>query len=119
RAQQQLLSRLSPRIERARYLRAAEGAVGEQPAVFPRKRHSLRHALVDDVDAHLCQAVHVRLARTEIAAFDGVVKESIDAVAVVRIILGRVDATLRGDAVRAARAVLEAKTFYLIAEFGH
>ena len=37
-------------------------------AVFARKGHALRGALIDDVQADLCQPVHVRLARPEVAA---------------------------------------------------
>ena len=61
RAEQQLLPRLAARVERARHLRAAERAVGEQAAVLARERHALRHALVDDVDADLREPVDVRL----------------------------------------------------------
>ena len=108
-AEQQLLAGLAARVKRARHLRAAEGAVGQQAAVFAGERHALRDALVDDVDADLRQAIDVGLARAEIAALDGVVKQPVDAVAVVLIILGGVDAALGGDAVGAARAVLKAE----------
>ena len=68
-------------------------------------------------DADLREAVDVRFARAEIAAFDGVVEKAVNAVAVVLVILGGVDAALRGDAVRAAGAVLEAEALHLVAEF--
>ena len=90
----------------------------EQPAVFAGERHALRDALVDDVYADLRETIDVRFARAEIAAFDRVVKKPVNAVAVVLVILGRVDAALRGDAVRAARTVLETEAFDLVAEFG-
>ena len=115
-AEQQLLAGLAARVERARDLRAAERAVGEQAAVLARERHALRHALVDDVDADLRQAVDVGLARAEVAAFDRVVEQAVDAVAVVLVVLRGVDAALRGDAVRAARRVLEAEALHLVAE---
>ena len=54
RAEQQLLAGLAARVERARDLRAAERAVGEQAAVLARERHALRDALVDDVHADIC-----------------------------------------------------------------
>ncbi len=54
----------------------------------------------------------------KIAAFDGVVEEAIDAVAVVLIILRGVDAALRGDGVGAARRILEAETLDVVAELG-
>ena len=73
-------------------------AVVQVPPVFARERNALRHALVDDVDADLRQAVDVGFARAEIAALHRVVEQAVDAVAVVLIILGGVDAALRGDA---------------------
>ena len=103
-AEQQLLPGLPARVEGARDLRAAEGAVVQVPRIFAREGHALRDALVDDVQADLRQAVDVGLAGAEVAALDGVVEEAVDAVAVVVIVLGGVDAALRGDGVRAARA---------------
>jgi len=72
--------------------------------------------LVDNGGADLGEAVHIGLARAEVTALDRVVKEPVDAVAVVLVILRGVDATLRGDGVRAAGRVLEAEAFYLVAE---
>ena len=117
-AEQQLLAGLAAGVEGARDLRAAEGAVGQQAAVFAGERHALGDALVDDVDADLGQAIDVGLAGAEVAALDGVVEEAVDAVAVVLVILGGVDAALGGDAVGAARAVLEAEALDLVAQFG-
>ena len=116
RAEQQLLAGLAARVERARHLRAAERAIREQAAVLARERNALRHALVDDVDADLREPVDVRLARAEVAALDRVVEQPIDAVAVVLIVLRGVDAALRGDAVRAARRILEAEALDVVAE---
>src|SRR5262245_52138882 len=117
RPEQQLLPRLSARVKRARDLRAAERTVVQQPAVFARERHALRHALVDDVHADLGQAVNVGFTRAEVSALDRVVKQAVDRVAVVAVILRGVDAALRGDGVRAARAVLETKGLDVVAEF--
>ena len=100
RAEQELLAGLAARVERARHLRAAERTVVEQPAVLTRERHALRDALIDDVDAQLREPVHVGFAGAEVAALHRVVEEPLDAVAVVRVVLRRVDAALRGDAVR-------------------
>ena len=47
-AEQELLAGLAAGVKSARDLRAAERAVGEQPAVFARKRHALLDALIDD-----------------------------------------------------------------------
>ena len=101
-AEQQLLTGLAAGVERARHLRAAERPVVEQAAVLAGERHALGDALVDDVDADLGQPVDVGLTGAEVAALHGVVEEALDAVAVVLVVLRRVDAALRGDAVRAA-----------------
>ena len=115
-AEQQLLAGLSARVERPRHLGAAKRSIVEQPAVLTGERHTLRDALVDDVDAQLREAIHVCLARAVVAAFDRVVEEPMDAVAVVLIILGGVDTALRGDAVRAPRTVLDAEAEDVVAE---
>ena len=106
-SEQELLAGLAARVEGTRHLRSAERAVGQKPAVLARERHPLRHALVDDQVGDLGQPVDVGLARAVVAALDGVVEQPEDAVAVVGVILGGVDAALRGDAVRAPGAVLQ------------
>ena len=73
--------------------------------------------MVDDQIADFGKAIDIRFARTEIAAFDGVVEQTENAVAVVLIILRGVDPALRRDAVRAARAVLITETLHVIAHF--
>src|SRR5262249_14733993 len=118
RTQEQLLPGLPARIERTRHLRAAEGAIRQRAAVFARERHTLRDTLIDDVHADLREAVHVGLARAEITAFDGVVEQAPDGIAVVGIIFRRVDATLRGDRVRAPRRILEAEALDVVAQLG-
>ena len=115
-AEQQLLAGLAAGVEGARDLRAAERAVVEQAAVLAGERHALRDALVDDVDAQLRQPVDVGFARAVVAAFDRVVEQAVDAVAVVLVVLGGVDAALRGDAVGAAGAVLDAEVEDVVAE---
>jgi hypothetical protein len=115
-AEQQLLAGLAAGVEGARDLGAAKGAVGERAAVFAGEGNALGYALIDDVDADLRQAIDVGLAGAEVAAFDGVVEEAVDAVAVVLVILGRVDAALRGDGVRAARRILKAEALHVVAE---
>lgn len=118
RAEQQLLTRLAPRVEGALHLRAAEGAGVEQAAVLAGERHALGHALVDDVDGHLGEPVHVRFPGAEVAALDGVVEEPVHRVAVVAVVLGGVDAALGGDRVRPAWAVLVAVGLDLVALLG-
>src|SRR5579862_2767241 len=115
--QQQLLTSLPARVERSRNLRATKRPIVQQAAIFPRKRHALRHALVDDIHAHLRKPIHICLARAEIATLDSIVEKPVNRIAVIRIILSRIDATLRCNAVRSARAILETKAFDLVTQF--
>src|SRR5581483_4740602 len=62
------------------------------------------------------ETIDVRLARAEVAALDRVVKKPENAIAVVLIILRRVDSALRRDRVRAPWRILIAKAFHLVAE---
>ena len=66
--------------------------------------------------ADLRQAINVRFARAEIAAFDRVVKKPVNAVAIVLIILRGIDSALRRDAVRAPRAVLVTKALHVVTQ---
>ena len=115
-AEQQLLAGLAPGVERARHLGAAERAVVEQAAVLAGERHALGDALVDDVDRHLREPVHVRLTGAEVAALHRVVEEPVDRVAVALVVLGRVDAALGGDRVGPARRVVERERVDVVAE---
>ncbi len=103
-------------VERARYLGTAKGAVVEQTAVFAREGHALGHALVDNAAADLRQPMHIGFARAVVAAFNGVVEQPPHAVAVVGVVLRRVDASLGGNAVGAAGRVLNAKAFDVVAQ---
>src|SRR5271157_2045817 len=116
-AEKELLAGLAAGVEGAGNLRAAERAVVEETAVLASEGDALCNALVDDVDADLREAVDVGFAGAEVAALDGVVEEAVNAVAIIVIILGGVDAALRGDGVSAARAVLIAKALDVVAEF--
>ena len=114
-ADQQLLAGLAAGVERAGDLHATEGAVVEQAAVLAGERDALGDALVDDAQADLGQAVDVRLARAVVAALDRVVEQPLDRVAVALVVLGGVDAALRGDRVGAARGVLVAEGLHHVA----
>ncbi len=102
-AEQQLLPGLAAGVEGAGDLHAAEGAGVQQAAVLAGERDALGDALVDDLHRHLGEPVHVGLAGAEVAALDGVVEQPADGVAVVAVVLGRVDAALGGDGVGAPR----------------
>ena len=117
-AQQELLTGLTTRVERAAYLCSTEGTVREKAAVFTGERNSRRHGLVDDVDRDLGQAVHVGLTGPEVATFDGVIEQAVDRVAVAMVILGCVDATLSGDRVGPARRVVEGEDLHVVPEPG-
>ena len=114
-AQQQLLPGLSARVKRSLHLHAAKRASIEQAAVLARKGNALRHALVDNVDADFGQPIDIGFARAEIAALYRVIKKAEDAVAVIAIILGRIDAALRGNRVRPARRIVIGKAMDVIA----
>ncbi len=118
RAKQQLLAGLSARVERARHLRSAEGTIIEITAVLAREGNALRDALINDVPAHLGEAINIGFARAKIAPLDRVVEKPVNAVAIVLVILGGVDAALGGDAVRAARTVLETEALDLVTQLG-
>ena len=74
-------------------------------------------ALIDDQIADFGETINVCLARTKIAAFDRVVEQSVNAVAVVLIIFRGVDSALRRDRMGATRRILITKTFHPITEF--
>ena len=118
-AEQKLLAGLAPGVERPGDLSATEGAIGQQSAVFAGEGHALGDTLVDDIRRDLGQPVHVGLTGTVVATFDRIVEQPIHAVAVVLVILGGIDSTLRGDRVGATWAVVENETIHLIAQFRH
>ena len=62
--------------------------------------------------------MHVGFAGPEVTALDRVIEEAADAVAIVVVVLGGIDATLGCDGVGAAGAVLVAVALDLVAEFG-
>ena len=77
----------------------------------------MRDALVDDVAADFGEPINVGFAGTKIAAFDRVVEQTVNAVAVVLIIFRGIDSALRRDRMGAARRILVAKAFHPITEF--
>ena len=96
-ADEQLLARLATCIKRAAYLRSTETAVVQLAAVLAGKWNTLGNHLVDDVDRNLRQAMHVGLARAEVAALDGVLEQAVNAVAVALIVLCGIDAALSSN----------------------
>jgi len=117
-SEQELLAGLPARVERARDQRAPERAIGEVAAVLAGEGHALGHRVVDDAGGELGQPVHVGLARAEIPALQGVVEEPLHAVAVVLVVLGRVDPALRGHAVGPTGRVVEHEAAHAIPQLG-
>ena len=111
-----MLSGLSSTVERPRDLDASERSIRQLPAVLSGKGDAERHALIDDLRAHLGQSVHIGLARAKVSAFDRVIEQSPHTVSVVLVILGRIDSALCRNAVGAARTILKTKALHLIAE---
>ena len=103
-------------IEGTADLCTTKGAVVEQSAVVAGKGHTLRHTLVDDGAAHFGQTIDVGLTGAVVAALDGVAEEALDAVAVVLIVLGSIDATLGCNGVGTARRILYAENIHVEAQ---
>jgi len=74
--------------------------------------------LVDDGVTNFGEAIDVRFAGTKVAAFDRVIKEAVNAIAIVRVVLRRVNAALGSDAMGPARAILITKRFDVITLLG-
>ena len=114
--EKKLLARLSPGVKRSRNLCATERAVGQQAPIFAGKGHALFDALIDDEVTDFRQPINIGFARAKIPAFDRVVKQAVDAVAVVLIIFGRIDPALRGDGMRPPRRILITEALYVVAK---
>ena len=103
RAEEKGWTRGTLRGESTAHLSTTERAVVEHTAVFASERHTLLHALVDNVVRHFSQAIHVGFASAVVTTLHGVVEKAIHRVAVVLIVLSSVDTTLSSDRVSAAR----------------
>src|SRR5690606_1106866 len=114
RAKEKLLPGLPASIKRSGNLSSTERAVIEQAAVFTCKGNTLCNTLINDIYAHFSEAIHVAFTSAVVAAFHGVIKQAIDAIAIVPVILGSVDASLSGNTVRTPRAVLKAECLDVI-----
>src|SRR5229473_815037 len=113
--EKQLLSGLASRVKCSLDLHTAKRSSIEKSAIFPGKRHALGDALVDNIEADLGEAIHVGLARAEVAAFDCVLKQAENAVAIVAIVLGSINPPLGCDRVRTARGVVIGKALHAVA----
>ena len=118
RTQKQLLTRLTPSIERTRDQRPSKRPVCQQTAVLSRERHPLRNTLINNVVADLRETINILFSTAEIPSLNRVVEKSVDRVAIVGVVFGGVDSSLGGDAVRTARAVVKTETVDLVAQLG-
>ena len=117
-AKEELLPGLAAAVEGALDEDAAERARRQHAAVLAVERDALGDSLVDDVGGGLSEAPDVRLARAEVAPLDRVDEEALDRVALVRVVLGRVDAPLGRDGMGSPGRVLEAERVDCIALAG-
>jgi hypothetical protein len=95
----------------------SKGTIGQKTTIFTGKWHTLRNALIYDVSANLCKTMYIGFPGSIITSFDGIIKESIYTVSIILVILGRIDASLRSDAVCSSRTVMEGEALYLVAQF--
>ena len=109
RTEQQLLTGLSLCIERTTNLHSAERTVRKHTSVFTSERHPLRYTLVDNRCTDLCQTINVSLTSTVIASFNRIIKQSIDCITVVLIVLCCIDTTLCSNRMGTTRRVLNAE----------
>src|ERR1700751_4577675 len=114
-AEQELLSRLASSVKGSFDLHAAKRAIVEKSAILPCKRHALRDALINDVDADFRQAMHVGFTGAKIAAFDSVLEEAENTVAVIAKVLCGINPSLRCDRVCAPWGVMVGKAMHVIA----
>ena len=100
--EQKLLTGLTLSVECARYLSTTKRAVGKSAAIFASERHTLSHALVDDVVRHFGKTIYVGFASTIVATLHCVVEQTVNRVAVVLIVLGCINTTLCSNRVSTA-----------------
>src|SRR5438045_514771 len=114
--EEKLLTGLAARIKGSRHLCSAKGAIGQQTAVFPCKRHPLLDTMIDDQIADFCEPINIRFAGTKIATFDGVVEQTENTIAIVLVILRGIDSALSGNAMGAAWAILITEAFHVVTQ---
>ena len=114
---QQLLSCLTTGVECSADLYPTERPVAKVAAVFSCKWNSLRNSLVYQSQRAFCHPVHICFSGTEIPAFDSIIKHPPDAVPVIFIILGRIDAPLGSYAMRPSWGFMKSKDLYLKSKF--
>jgi len=114
--QKQLLSCLALGVERTGNLSPTKGAVVQQAAVFAGERYTLSDALVDNAVGDFSQAVDISLPGSVVSTLDGIVKQAVNRVTIILVILGRVDATLSGNGVSPAGGILDTEVQHIKAQ---
>ena len=114
--EEELLAGLAAGIESAADLSTAEGAVVEESTIVAGEGYTLGNTLVDDAATDFSQTVDVCFAGTVVATFDGIAEKTLDAVAVVLIVLGCIDAALGSDGVCTAGGILNAEYVHVEAQ---
>src|SRR6185295_16990134 len=97
-------------------LRPAKGSVIQKTAILSRERHTLRHTLVNNVETDLGHPIDIRFTRAEVSALYRVLKEPINTVAIIAIVLGSVDTSLGRNAVCSTRTVVITETLNVITQ---
>ena len=115
--EQQLLTCLTSCIECAADLRSSKWSISQKATILASKWNPLCRALVDNVHADLSKPIHVGLPRPVVTTLHCIVEKPVHRVAVVLVILGGIDATLRGDWVGTTRAILIAEAFHVVSQF--
>src|SRR5262249_10950237 len=105
-------------IKRTRDLSSAERSVCQETAVFAREWHSLSHTLINNIDADLRQAIDVCFPGPKISSLDRVVKEAVDAVTIIFIVLPSIESPLGGNGVSPTGTAMETKALNLVTQFG-
>ena len=81
--------------------------------------HSLCHRLIDNIGTQLGQTPDIGFTRAKVAPFLRVLKEAKNCIAVIAVVLGRVNSPLGGNTMRTAWTILETKALDIIAHSRH
>ena len=116
-SEQQLLTSLSFGIKGARDEYPTKRAVVEQSPIIPCEGNTLSDTLVNDVGRYFCKTIYVGFSRTIIAAFDGIVKQAMNRVAIALVVFSGIYSPLCCDRVCTTWRILKAKRLDVITQF--
>ena len=115
--EKQLLSGLTPGVESTAYLYTTEGTVGKISAILTCKRNSLGHTLVDNSSTHFCKTINICLAGAVVATLYRIIKETINGIIIILIVLGSIYTSLCGNRVCAAGRIADTENFNVVTKF--